>query len=162
MLTPEIVEQAGMSFLLAGVVAAGFAVLFSVPRRLLLACALLGGIGHSVRTLLMLLYDLPIEWATLIVSLLIGILALLLARRLRSPALIFAIAACIPLVPGILAYTAMINFLRASTQATAEAAQEYLSVALLNFLKTTLVLSAIGIGVAAPSLIFFRHRPTHD
>ena len=162
MVTLDIVGEIGLDFLLAAVVSAGFAVLFSVPRRLLLACALLGGLGHALRTALMLLYELPLEWSTLIASLLIGFLALVLARRLHAPAPVFAIAACIPLIPGILAYTAMINFLRASTQVTAEAAQEYLSIALLNFLKTTLVLSSIGIGVAAPSLLLIRRKPVQD
>ncbi|MBL8146734.1 MAG: threonine/serine exporter family protein [Anaerolineae bacterium] len=152
----------GVDFVLAAVVSAGFAVLFSVPRRLLLACALLGGFGYGARALLMRVNHMPLEWATLIVSLVIGFLALVLARRLRAPAPIFAIAACIPLVPGILAFTAMINFLRASTQATADGAQAYLSIALLNFLKTTLVLSSIGIGVAAPSLLFVRRKPIQD
>jgi len=156
------IGQIGLDFALAAVVAAGFGVLFSVPRRLLLACALLGGFGYAVRGVLMRVNQMPVEWATLIVSLMIGFLALILARRLRAPAPIFAIAACIPLVPGILAFTAMINFLRASTQTTAEAAQTFLSIALLNFLKTTLVLSSIGIGVAAPSLLLVRRRPVQD
>lgn len=162
MVTIDVVGRIVLDFLLAGVVSAGFAVLFSVPARLLLACAFLGGLGHAVRTTLMLVAGLPLEWSTLVASLLIGFTALLLARKLRAPAPIFAIAACIPLVPGILAYTAMINFLRAASQTTPDAAQQYLSVALTNFLKTTVVLSSIGIGVAAPSLIFFRHRPIHD
>jgi uncharacterized membrane protein YjjB (DUF3815 family) len=162
MITLESLRLVGLDFVLAGVVAAGFAVLFSVPRRLLLACALLGGLGHSVRTGLLVNFDLPIEWATLIAALVIGFTAVLLARRLRAPALIFAIAASIPLVPGILAYTAMINFLQAATQPSVELAKENLSTALLSFLKAALVLSSIAIGVAAPSLILFRRRPVHD
>ena len=151
-----------LDFLLAGVVAAGFAVLFSVPPRLLLACALLGGIGHSTRTAVQLAFGLPLEWSTLIAALVIGFAAVVLARRLRAPAPIFAIAASIPLVPGILAYTAMINFVQAATQPSRELAQAYLDTALISFLRTALVLSAIGIGVAAPALLIFRKKPVHD
>lgn len=154
--------QIGLDFLLACVVSAGFAVLFSVPPRLLLACALLGGLGHSVRTALNVSFQLPIEWSTLIASLGIGFMAVVLARRLRAPAPVFAIAACIPLVPGILAYTAMINFVKASTEPVADVAQQYLYTALLSFLKTAVVLGAIGIGVAAPSLVLFRRKPIQD
>jgi uncharacterized membrane protein YjjB (DUF3815 family) len=161
-MTPETLITVVLDFLLAGVVAAGFGVLFSVPPRLLLACAVLGGLAHSVRTAIQLTFGLPIEWSTLVSALVIGFVAVLLARRLRAPALVFAIAASIPLVPGILAYTAMINFVQAAIQPSRELAQAHLDTALISFLKTALVLSAIGIGVAAPALLIFRRKPIHD
>jgi uncharacterized membrane protein YjjB (DUF3815 family) len=51
--------------------AMGFAMLFNVPRRYLLYCALAGAIGHSSRTL-MLQFGLPIEWATFAAAGIIG------------------------------------------------------------------------------------------
>ncbi len=158
----DLLQTVALDFVLAGVTAAGFAVLFSVPRRLLLACALLGGLGHSSRAALQLAFGLPVEWSTLAASIIIGFSAVLLARRLRAPALVFAIAASIPLIPGIAAYTAMINFLQASTQPSLELAQAYLATALLSFLKAALILSSIAIGVAVPSLLMFRRPPAQD
>lgn len=162
MITLDLLQTIVLDFVLAALTAAGFAVLFSVPRRLLLACALLGGAAHALRAALNLTFDLPQEWSTLVASTVIGIVAVLLARRLRSPALIFAIAASIPLIPGIPAYTAMVNFLQASTQPSLELAQVHLNTALLSLLKTTLILGSIAIGVAVPSLVMFRHKPIRE
>lgn len=162
MINAELLQPVALDFVLAAITSAGFAVLFSVPRRLLLASAVLGGIAHSLRAALQLGFGLPVEWSTLAASMIIGISAVLLARRLRAPALILAIAASIPLIPGIPAYTAMINFLQASTQPSLELAQAHLATALLSFLKAALILSSIGIGVAVPSLLMFRRPPTQD
>jgi uncharacterized membrane protein YjjB (DUF3815 family) len=159
MMTLDLLQTVALDFVLAGITAAGFAVLFSVPRRLLLACALLGGVAHSARAALNLAFGLPVEWTTLAASVIIGVVSVLLARRLRAPALIFAIAASIPLIPGIPAYTAMVNFLQASTQPSLELAQAHLVTALLSFLKASLILSSIAIGVAVPSLVMFRRKP---
>lgn len=162
MITLDLLQAIALDFLFAAITAAGFAVLFSVPRRLLLASALLGGAAHALRAALNLIFDLPLEWSTLAASTTIGIVSVLLARRLRSPALIFAIAASIPLIPGIPAYTAMINFLQASTQPSLELAQTHLNTALLSLLKASLILGSIAIGVAVPSLVMFRYKPIRD
>lgn len=159
---PGIAGTLVLDFVLAGVSAAGFALLFSVPRRLLLASAVLGGLAHSTRAASALLLNLPTEWGTLIAAILIGLLSIPLAQRLRAPAIIFSIAASIPLVPGIPAYTAMVNFLQASTQPSLELAQAHLITAGLSFLKAALILGAIAIGVAVPSLVLFRHPLKRD
>ncbi|TNR77248.1 threonine/serine exporter family protein, partial [Escherichia coli] len=42
-----------LDFFLAGIPAAGFAMVFNVPRRVLIRCALLGGTVHAASMLLM-------------------------------------------------------------------------------------------------------------
>ncbi|HYO89271.1 MAG TPA: threonine/serine exporter family protein, partial [Candidatus Limnocylindrales bacterium] len=78
MINAELLQTVALDFVLAAITSAGFAVLFSVPRRLLLASALLGGIAHSMRAALQLGFGLPVEWSTLAASMIIGIVAVLL------------------------------------------------------------------------------------
>lgn len=77
--------------------AMGFAMLFNVPRRYLLYCALAGAIGHSSRTL-MLQFGLPIEWATFAAAGIIGMVTIAFAKRHLAPPLLYAVAAIIPMI----------------------------------------------------------------
>jgi len=138
--------------------ALGFAVLFNVRRRVLPWCALFGAAGHAVRTLLT-LGGVGIEIATLCGALVVGFAAYFLSRRLRMPAPIFGITGSIPLVPGRFAYEAMIGILRVTTASTPALQQELLAGAAVNAIKVALILAAIALGIAFPSLLFNREKP---
>jgi uncharacterized membrane protein YjjP (DUF1212 family) len=95
--------------LLALLSAGGFGVMFDVPRRALLACALVGAASYAVYDLC-LLAGAPPGAAAFVAGGAVGLLSLLLARWLRQPTMLFSIPGFIPLVPGALAFRTLIEF----------------------------------------------------
>lgn len=141
----------------SSIAALGFAILFNVPRRLLIGCLLTGALGHASRTVFQ-FFGLSVELGTLAAATLVGFASQLLARRLKAPASIFGITGAIPMVPGVYAYRTMIGIL-SITSATPETSSALLIEASTNAISTALLLSAIAIGIAAPPLLFQRRRP---
>jgi uncharacterized membrane protein YjjB (DUF3815 family) len=137
----------------SGVASLGFAILFNVPVRTLLACALCGAVGHAMRTMLMQL-GVGIELATLAGATLIGVLGQLFARRWSAPAPVFTVPGVIPLVPGTFAYGAMIGLVELASGA----GEAVLLETAVNAIKTLLILAALASGIAAASLLFHRRR----
>ncbi|WP_287590040.1 threonine/serine exporter family protein [Shewanella sp.] len=136
--------------------AMGFAMLFNVPRRYLLYCALAGAIGHSSRTL-MLQFGLPIEWATFAAAGIIGMVTIAFARRHLAPPLLYAVAAIIPMIPGSYAYNTVIALVQLTAQS--QLSTELWEQVVTNGLKTVFILGALSVGLAMPSLLYFRIRP---
>jgi uncharacterized membrane protein YjjB (DUF3815 family) len=141
----------------AGLAALGFAMLFNVPRRTLPGCLVAGALGHVSRRILM-SGGMSIESATLAAAVGIGFLAYYFARRWRTAATIFSVCGVIPMVPGRFAYSTMIGLLQLAELGTA-AAPEILVEVSVNAVKTAMILGALAVGIAAPSLLFQRHRP---
>lgn len=141
----------------SGVAALGFAILFNVPRRLLLSCFICGAVGHGLRTVLT-SQGMSIEFATLIGAFAIGIFSIYFSARLKIPASVFAITGAIPLVPGVFAYQTIVGLLNA-TAATGTATTDLLVAAGINGVKTGIILAAIAFGTAAPILLFQRSHP---
>ncbi len=137
----------------SGVAATGFAVLFNTPRRLLGICFLIGAVSHACRAALMKLGWVGIEAGTLAAATVIGFSALAFARRMRVPVIAFALPSAIPMVPGALAFKAMLGMLQ--LVAGSGATDPALAVAaLVAAAKTALILAAIVIGVGSPSMVF--------
>nr|WP_290668632.1 threonine/serine exporter family protein [Ardenticatena sp.] len=142
----------------SAIAALGFAVLFSVPPRLLWGCMLGGAVGHVVRTLCMQV-GLSIEVGTLLGAMAIGLLGEWLARRTRAPVQVFTVSAAIPMVPGAFAFGTMLNLIDFSNTADASTGQMLLWQAAYNAVKTALVLAAIAFGMTWPALVLRRRRP---
>lgn len=138
----------------SAIAALGFAMLFNVPRRMLIACAMAGAAGHAFRMLLM-HFGMTIVPATLLGATLIGFIAEYSGRRWHAPPVIFAVAGAIPMVPGSFAYRAMLGAIRIST-ATADTGMAILVDAGINFVTTGLILAALGLGASMPQLLFRR------
>lgn len=143
--------------LLSAVAATGFAMLFSAPRRTLLGCAIGGALGHASRSLLM-QFGFGIELATLAGSVVIGVVGVFCAQRLRAPTPIFTISAGVTLAPGVFAYQTMIGILQVAAGDSETAAAALVAVS-TNGIKTALILGAIAVGIAAPALLFDRRKP---
>lgn len=145
-------------FFWSAVAATGFALLFNVPRRALLMCALLGGIGHLARTITHEYIPLDLAFATLIGSTIIGFGGYLFAKPIQVPHTVLSVPGVIPMIPGTFAYKAMIGFLRFSQSTADSNAVHLLTVASNYAVQTVLILSAIAIGIAIPNLLIFRRR----
>lgn len=141
----------------SGLAALGFAMLFNVPQRALGACAFCGAVGHAFRTLI-LESGMSIMPSTLIGATIVGFVGKLFARRWEIPSAVFTISGAIPMVPGVFAYQTMIALLKIP-DATLSNAQLALTDAAINGITTMMILGAIAVGIAAPSLLFERQKP---
>ena len=141
--------------LFAAIPAVGFAILFNVPPKALIYCAVLGALGHGSRTLLV-HYDVPLVFATFFAATLIGFIGVHLSHRYLAHPKVFTVAAVIPMFPGISAYTAMISAVKISHFGYTEPQMILL---LSNFLKASSIVGALSIGLSIPGLWLYRKRP---
>lgn len=155
----------GLDALWAAIAALGFALLFNVPPRLLAYCAAVGAMGHAVRFVLIhsgwaAVSNLPI--ASFIAAATVGLAGAYLAPRHRVPSSIFTISGVIPMVPGTFAFGTMIGVLQLGgvlLPATSGSLTNLLSETATNGIKTGLLLAALALGIALPTLLFRRIRP---
>lgn len=133
----------------------GFAILFNAPKHTLIGCALSGGIAITIRTLLAEM-GLGIEISTLVAATFVGFWGLYFKNFWHVPAPIFTVSGSIPLVPGTFAFKAMIGMVTVAIEPSVD--PHILVDAWKNLIKTALILGAIGVGIAAPSLLFKRFR----
>lgn len=85
---------------------AAIGVLYRIPRRLLMYASMTGVVGWLVMWYVA-ASGISSIMANFLGSMVVGLLAELLARFLKKPATIFSVPGFIPLVPGREAYTAM-------------------------------------------------------
>ena len=141
---------------LAAVPAAGFGMLFNVPPRILGYCAMGGALGHGTRFILVQSLHLPLDRATFLSATLLSFVGLWAARRVRAHPKAFTVAAVIPMVPGISAYTALIAIVQLGQNGFSDL---LLKTAVENGLRTGFSILALAVGLAMPGLLFYRKRP---
>ena len=139
----------------AWIPAVGFAMVFNVPRKMLIFCAAGGALTHSFRFLL-LHFGIPIEWATFIASANMGFLGLYWSRKHLIPRPVFTVASVIPMIPGSYAFTAMIGLVEINTNGYS---LELMQIVMENGLRTLFILTALSFGLAIPSILIYRGRP---
>ena len=96
----ELLSSVLIDFALAFCVAFCWGILFGTPWKALLETGLLGGIGHSIRFML-LQSDLGLVVATLIASVSIGLLGIYVANKVHNPPVVITMPACITMIPGL-------------------------------------------------------------
>ncbi|KPV42119.1 threonine/serine exporter family protein [Alicyclobacillus ferrooxydans] len=100
-----LIQQLVVSFLAT----AAFGIIFSAPKRLLIAGGGVGMIGWLIY-IEFTRSGIPVVPATLVAAFMITLVSLLFARFYKAPVTVFSVAGIIPLVPGGLAYNAMRYF----------------------------------------------------
>lgn len=135
--------------ILASIPAAGFAMVFNVPKKALKWCALLGAIGHGSRFVIMNM-GVSIECATFLSACIVGYIGILWSKWYLAHPKIFTVAAIIPMVPGIAAYDAMIAVVRLSHY---QYSDSQLIVLVTHFLKASSIVAALALGLSLPGLI---------
>ena len=143
---------------LSAMVALGFGMLFNVPRRLLLPVLGAGALGHSLRLALLMLFPSSLAINTFAACVVLGFYSQIMAIRYRSPAMIFQVTGAIPMVPGALAYEAVLGAL-ALGGLPVGAMDDPLNHFARNFFLTSVLLGAISFGIILPSLLFNRRKP---
>lgn len=138
--------------------ALGFAVLFNVPVRTLPGCMICGALGHMLRTLLV-AQGVGVELGSLVGATAVGFIGLAFARRWETPAMVFTVSGAIPLVPGVFAFRTMLGVINLISAPDAQAGLLALYETGVNAARTGLILGALAVGIAAPTLLFHRPRP---
>jgi len=141
--------------LFAWIPAVGFAMVFNVPKKMLIYCAAGGAFAHSLRFLLM-HFGLPIGWATLVASSSMGFLGLYWSRKHLIPRPVFTVASVIPMIPGSFAFTTVVGIMGINTSGYSV---ELMQIVVENGLRTLSILAALSFGLALPSIIIYRGRP---
>ena len=139
----------------AAIPAVGVAMVFNVPQRALVYCAVGGAIGHGSRYLMM-HFGLPIEWATFFAATLVGMIGVHWSHRFLAHPKVFTVAALIPMVPGVFAYKAMIAMVEINHLGYSP---ELIATCMENFLKAMFIIAGLAVGLAVPGLLFYRRRP---
>jgi len=139
----------------AWIPAVGFAMVFNVPKKMLIYCAVGGAFAHSFRFLLM-HFGMPIEWATLAASSSMGFLGLYWSRKHLIPRPVFTVASVIPMIPGSFAFTTVVGIVQLNSGGYS---LELIQIVIENGLRTLFILAALSFGLALPSLIIYRGRP---
>lgn len=98
-------------------------IMYRIPRRLLGYCSAIGVLAYLTQITAIMLGANNI-FATFLASLAVGCLAEFFARLLKKPATMFSIPGFIPLVPGRMAYTAMLYMVEGKHTAGVAAAME--------------------------------------
>jgi len=139
----------------AWIPAVGFAMVFNVPKKMLVYCAIGGACAHSFRFLIM-YFGVPIEWATLAASSGMGFLGLYWSQKHLIPRPVFTVASVIPMIPGGFAFTTVIGIVKLNS---AGYSLELMQVVVENGLSTLFILGALSFGLALPSILIYRGRP---
>lgn len=92
------------------IASAGFALLFNTPKKFLVSCGLAGMVGWIIYLSLNGQTDGVV--ASLAAACCVALLSQWFARFHKAPIVIFSASGIIPLVPGGLAYDAMLNFVK--------------------------------------------------
>lgn len=138
--------------------ALGFALLFNVPPRSLVACCTLAILGHAGRKVVVELGG-DIVLGTLVGGVLIALAAAWWAVRHQMIPTVYSICAAIPMVPGTYMYKAVQALLGIAniSKVSDTVAQQLLMDAGVNAVKAGMILMALVFGIAAP-ILFLPHR----
>lgn len=120
---------------------AGFAVLFNLSPRLVLAAAAAAAAGNALR-LVLLENGHATTFAALLGATVVGLVAAALASRLHATRIVVAIPGVIPMVPGTAAYTGLVQL-----------SQGNLLPAIERSVEATLVVGALALGLALARLL---------
>jgi len=120
----------------------GFAILFNAPKQFLAACGISGMVGWAVYTILVNQQTDSVP-ASLVAAFCVALLSQLFARMHKAPIIIFSASGIIPLVPGGLAYDAMLNFVHNNYDIAVQSAA-----------KVFLISGAIAVGLLLSEVVY--------
>jgi uncharacterized membrane protein YjjB (DUF3815 family) len=137
--------------LFGGLAAMGFGVLFNIGHRALLWCGVSGALALAVRTTGSEM-GWSLEASSFVAALVVGSLVQVFQERIGVSRNTLDVAGCIPMVPGGFAAKAILG-LFALTAPAPQAADQTLILSVINALRVTFTIGAIGTGLAIPSLL---------
>lgn len=85
----------------------GFSIFFNAPKKSLIPCGIVGGIGWSTYIVMCATNYFSVMFSIVVASAVISLFSEILARKLKYPAINFIIPGILPLVPGLGLYNTM-------------------------------------------------------
>jgi len=140
-------------FVIAFIVAVCWGILFGSPKKVLYVAGLLGGLGHCIRFVLIQM-NVGLITATLIGSVLIGLVGIFAAHRVHNPPVVFTMPACITMIPGMFAYKTMLAGIKLTDMSTIESDPQLLTDMMHNLMLTMSLLFTLAIGICIGTLLF--------
>ncbi|MCI6161098.1 MAG: threonine/serine exporter family protein [Prevotellaceae bacterium] len=142
--------------LFAAIAAIGFSGIGNTPRRAYLTCGLIAAIGHSIRFVLTLpefgaMHIIPASTAA---SFAIGVLAVLLASRIKCPAEVCFFPALLPMIPGMYAYRTAEALLSCLYHTQEKAFVHYFYLLTYNGFTCVFIILGMVIGATIPVFLF--------
>lgn len=139
----------------AAIASIGFASISNPPHKAYPFCAGIAAVGHSLRYFLMNVPGMHLVLASLAASLMIGVLAVFLAPKAKTPAEAISFPALLPMIPGMYAYRTFQNLILCLKGGETEF-HHYFYLCAFNGLTCLAVLLMMAIGVTIPIFIFKR------
>ena len=130
----------------------GFGILFNVPQRTLIVIFVMAALGGALKLLVMHAGG-GIILASFLGAVLVGFLSIYAAHLRHSPPFVLAIPAVIPMVPGALAYRAMLGVIHLTGDLSNELFLQVMNETIDNGIKAFFVLLSLSLGVSAPMLL---------
>jgi uncharacterized membrane protein YjjB (DUF3815 family) len=136
-------------------VSLGFATLFNTPRRALWIAMLLGGVGFTIKLLLLnTIMKGDDVVASSIGAFVVGFLGVYFAHRVHTPPIVFTIPAVINMIPGKYGYQFMMGLMQIVTSSNDVLLKNELITETVNKgLKTGFITLGLAFGIIAPMLL---------
>lgn len=136
----------------AAMAAAGFAVMFNIPRRFIAAACMGAIITVDIRNILMVDFGMGMAFASFLGAATLSVLLFSLAYKFHEPVFVVTIPSVIALLPGVLLY----RFLFGIIDITGQTAESFL-LTVRDGVTAMLVLLGLAIGAALPEVLGHRY-----
>lgn len=140
----------------AALAAIGFASVSNPPRNAFKFCALIAAVGHSTRYLLMNVLGWHIVLGSFVAAVVIGMLAIIIAPKVKCPPETFAFPSLLPMIPGIYAYHTVQALVLCVSSNSEAVISHYSSLLIYNGLICTFVIACMVVGAVVPIFSFKR------
>lgn len=140
--------------LLAAVAGIGFGAISNPPRMALKYCGLIAALGHMTRYCLINLGGLHIVAASLAGAFVVGLLAIICAKKVKCPPETFSFPALLPMIPGIYAYRTIQGFFLALTASDETQFNHFIYLCQSNGIVCFFVIICMVVGVLIPIYLF--------
>lgn len=138
--------------LFAAIAAIGFSCISNTPRRAYMTCGIIAAAGHGLRYALTLpaLGGMHIIAASTAASVAVGLLAVLLAPRIKCPAEVCFFPALLPMIPGMYAYRAVEALALCLYHTREDLFGHYFYLLAFNGLTCAFIVFGMVVGATAP------------
>lgn len=142
--------------LFAAIAAIGFSSISNTPRRAYLTCGLIAAAGHAIRYVLTSpeFGEMHIIPASVLASFAVGVLAVLFAARIKSPAEVCFFPALLPMIPGMYAYRTIEALLLCFYHTQEDVFGHYFYLLAYNGLTCSVIILGLVVGATMPVFLF--------
>ena len=135
----------------------GFGAISNPSKRSYVCIALLAGLGHACRYILMNVWGIDIASASFISAMAIGFGSLWLGGKIHSPMTVIYIPALLPMIPGMYAYNSVLaQIMIMQNLKDAKLKSQYIEMFISNGTVALTVIFLLAIGATLPMFFFYK------